>query len=316
VFLSISGGVAVLGTSGRQQGFFDAAWCVDLLAEGSIYRLLAEHGERIVRDEDFAECYSSSQGRPSIPPSVLAKVLLLAFRDGLSDERAMEAVRFDLRWKVALGLPVDHPGFHATSLVRFRARLLLCDKELVAFERSVELAGELGLVSGGTEQILDSTPMLGAAAVQDTVTLVRAGVRKLIDAVNAADRQAAGELRRGVRFDYSQPRVRPEGDWQDREARMALLGEIARDAERAVRLSRPTRRSLVSRRSPARRGCCARSSARSSTSQTTMFPGCAGDGGAARSSRRTTLRCATAARPHARSLATSCTPLPRSTRRS
>ena len=37
--------------------------------------------------------------RPSIPPSLLAKVLLLAFRDdGLSDERAMDAVRFDLRW--------------------------------------------------------------------------------------------------------------------------------------------------------------------------------------------------------------------------
>ena len=162
-------------------------------------RVLAEHGERIVADEDFADCYSSSQGRPSIPPSVLAKVLLLAFRDGLSDERAMEAVRFDLRWKVALGLPVDHPGFHATSLVRFRARMLLCDKERIVFERSVELAGELGLVSGGTEQILDSTPMLGAAAVQDTVTLVRAGVRKLIDAVNAADKQAAGELRRGLR---------------------------------------------------------------------------------------------------------------------
>ena len=60
-----------------------------------------------------------------MPPSLLAKVLLLAYRDGLSDERAMEAVRLDLRWKVALDLPVDHPGFHATSLVQFRARLLL-----------------------------------------------------------------------------------------------------------------------------------------------------------------------------------------------
>ncbi|MBV9726967.1 MAG: transposase [Gammaproteobacteria bacterium] len=34
----------------------------------------------------------------------MAKVLLLAYRDGLSDERAMEAVRFDLRWKIALDL--------------------------------------------------------------------------------------------------------------------------------------------------------------------------------------------------------------------
>jgi transposase len=225
----------VLGAAGRQQGFFDAAWCVDLLAEGSIYRLLADHGERIVRDEDFEECYSARWGRPSIAPSVLAKVLLLAYRDGLSDERAMEAVRFDLRWKVALGLPVDHPGFHPTSLVRFRSRLLLHGKERLVFERSLELAGELGLVSGGTEQILDSTPMLGAAAVQDTATLVRAGVRKLIDAVERVDEQASDRLREGLRFDYAKPRIRPQGDWQDRDARMALLGEIARDAERALR---------------------------------------------------------------------------------
>jgi transposase len=225
----------MLSVVDRQQGFFDAAWCSDLLPRDSIYSLLAEYGDRIVRDEDFAECYCEHHGRPSIPPSVLAKVLLLAYREGLSDERAMEAVRFDLRWKVALGLPVDHPGFHATSLVRFRARLLLHGKERLVFERSLELASELGLISGRAEQILDSTPMLGAAAVQDTVTLVRSGVRKLLDAVKGADSRAASDLRRGLRFDYSRPRLKPPGDWQDRDARLELLAEVARDAERALR---------------------------------------------------------------------------------
>jgi hypothetical protein len=103
----------VLAVADRQRGLFDAAWCSDLLPEDSIYSLLAEHGDRIVRDEDFADCYSERHGRPSIPPSLLAKVLLLAYRDGLSDERAMEAVRFDLRWKVALDLPVDHRALSA-----------------------------------------------------------------------------------------------------------------------------------------------------------------------------------------------------------
>jgi Transposase DDE domain/Transposase domain (DUF772) len=161
--------------------------------------------------------------------------LLLAFREGLSDERAMDAVRFDLRWKVALDLPVDHPGFHATSLVRFRARLLLHGKERLVFERSVELAIELGLISGPAEQILDSTPMLGAAAVQDTATLVRAGVHKLIDAVAAVDNEAASELRSGLRFDYSRPREKPRGDWRGRDERTKLLGEVAADADRALR---------------------------------------------------------------------------------
>jgi transposase len=224
----------MLATADRQQGFFDAAWCSDLLPEGSIYSLLQEHGERIVRDEDFAECYSSSHGRPSIPPSLLAKVLLLAYRDGLSDERAMEAVRFDLRWKVALDLPLDHPGFHPTSLVRFRARLLLNGKERLVFERSLELASELGLISGPAEQILDSTPMLGAAAVQDTATLVRSGVGKLIDAVKAADPEAADGLASGLRFDYTEPGRKPAGDWQDKTVRMELLGKVAIDAMRAL----------------------------------------------------------------------------------
>jgi transposase len=225
----------VLAVADRQRGFFDAVWCSDLLPEESIYSLLAEHGDRIVRDEDFADCYSERRGRPSIPPSLLAKVLLLAYRDGLSDERAMEAVRFDLRWKVALDLPLDHPGFHPTSLVRFRARLLLHGKERLVFERSLELATELGLLDGEAEQIVDSTPMLGAAAVQDTATLVRSGVRRLLDAVAAGDAEAAAELSSGLRFDYSRPREKPEGDWHDKAARMELLAAVARDAVRALK---------------------------------------------------------------------------------
>jgi Transposase DDE domain len=77
--------------------------------------------------------------------------------------------------------------------------------------------------------------MLGAAAVQDTATLVRSGVRRLLDAVEATDAEAAEELASGLRFDYARPRVKPEGDWQDPDARTKLLAEVARDAERALR---------------------------------------------------------------------------------
>jgi transposase len=221
-------------TDRGQQGFFEASWCANLLPGGSIYSLLSEHGHRIVSDEDFADCYAERAGRPSSPPSLLAKVMLLAYRDGLSDERAMDALRFDLRWKIALDLPIDHPGFHATSLVRFRARLLLHGRERLVFERSLELAKELGLIEEPTEQIVDSTPLLGAAAVQDTVSLVRSGVRKLLDAVKSCDQQAAGELESGLRFDYARPSEKPDGDWSDREARQALLSDVATDAERAL----------------------------------------------------------------------------------
>src|SRR2546422_11679798 len=90
-----------------QQGFFDSSWCGNVVPRDSFYGLLAEHGERIVCDEDFADCYSAGQGRPSIPPSLLAKTLLLAYRTGLSDRQAVEAVRFDRRWQGALVLPLE-----------------------------------------------------------------------------------------------------------------------------------------------------------------------------------------------------------------
>src|SRR5688572_13010668 len=188
-----------------QVGMFDAAVLARPLPEGSFYALLAEHGHRIVRDEDFAECYSAGRGRPSIAPSLLAKVLLLQHRTGLSDEAAMQAVAWDLRWKIALGLAVDHDGWHPTSLTKFRARLLLHGKEALALEATLRLAEEIGLLEGTAEQIIDSTPMLGAAATQDTVRLVRHGVRKVLDAVGAVDQDAAVCLGDGLDFDYTRP---------------------------------------------------------------------------------------------------------------
>jgi transposase len=213
---------------------FDAAGLVGPLPEGSFFQLLAEHGERIVRDEDFAGCYSQRMGRPSIPPSLLAKILLLEYRCGLSDEAAMEALEWDLRWKVALGLAVDQRGFHPTTLTKFRARLLLHGKERLALENTLRLAEELQMLDAPAEQIVDSTPMLGAAATQDTVRLVRHGVKQLIDAVAAVDERAAVALDDGLEFDYQQPSEKPDCRWRIKAERERMLTRVAQDAERAL----------------------------------------------------------------------------------
>jgi hypothetical protein len=213
---------------------FDAAVLARPLPEGSFFALLAEHGDRIVRDDEFVECYSASVGRPSIPPSLLAKIMLLQHRTGLSDEAAMEAVRWDLRWKIALGLAVDHDGWHPTSLTRFRARLLLHGKEALALENTLRLAEEIGLLDGAVEQIIDSTPMLGAAATQDTVRLVRHGVRKLLEAVAAVNGPAGRRLDDGLEFDYARPNDKPDCRWREKAERERMLSRVAQDAERAL----------------------------------------------------------------------------------
>src|SRR5215211_2161394 len=225
----------MLAMRSAQVGMFDAAVLSRPLPEGSFFALLAEHGDRIVRDEDFAECYSAGHGRPSIPPSLLARVLLLQHRTGASDEAAMEAVAWDLRWKVALDLPVDHGGWHPTSLTKFRARLLLHRQEALALEATLRVAEELGLLEGAAEQIIDSTPMLGAAATQDTVRLVRHGVRTLIDAVAASEEDASRRLDDGLEFDYQRPNDKPDCRWREKAERERTLTRVAQDAERALR---------------------------------------------------------------------------------
>lgn len=224
----------MLATGSGQVGMFDAVQLVRPLPEGSFFALLAEHGDRIVRDEDFAECYSQRLGRPSIRPSLLAKVLLLQHRTGVSDEQAMEAVAWDLRWKVALGLSVDHRGWHPTSLTRFRARLLLHGKEQLVLENTLRLAEEIGLLDGTAEQIIDSTPMLGAAATQDTVRLVRHGVGRLLDAVARVDVEVGRRLDDGLEFDYARPSDKPDCRWREKAARERMLTRVAQDAERAL----------------------------------------------------------------------------------
>ena len=82
--------------------------------------------------------------------------------------------------------------------------MLLHGKEQLALENTLRLAEEIGMLEGTAEQIIDSTPMLGAAATQDTVRLVGHGVKKLIDAVAAIDAGAGRRLDDGLEFDYAQ----------------------------------------------------------------------------------------------------------------
>lgn len=143
-----------------------------LVPRDSIYYALSE-ADDIFRDEDFATAYSRV-GRPAISPGMLIKVLLLQQLEGVWDREAEARARYDLRWKVALGIGLEEAGFDSTTLSVFRTRLLLNQLDELVFRRMLEAAVERGLISGRlAEQVIDSTHTLGAGAVQDTYTLIQ-----------------------------------------------------------------------------------------------------------------------------------------------
>jgi len=113
-----------LGQAPRQPDLFrsTAGLCEPRVAPGSIYGLLHRECHRLFGDEMFADLFTDV-GRRSVPPMIVAVVMVLQRIEGCSDREATDRFCFDARWKYAAGgLDFDYPGFVHTVLVDMRAR--------------------------------------------------------------------------------------------------------------------------------------------------------------------------------------------------
>jgi hypothetical protein len=203
-----------------------ANFCEDRVAPDSIYGVLQRECFNLFPDEMFADLFTDV-GRTSVPPMIVAVVMVLQRIEGLSDREAVERFCFDARWKYAAGgLDFDYPGFVHTVLVDMRARLARSDRPNRIFEVTLEAAKAAGLV--GRRRVLDSTALYDAVATMDTVTLIRSAIRGLL---RVADAELAVELRvlLGRDDDYAAA-GKPVCDYDDPDARAALVDALARDA--------------------------------------------------------------------------------------
>ena len=93
-----------LGLVDRQQVLGDPVdgFCGERL-EGTVYGLLHRDRDRLFPDEMFSDLFTST-GRRSIPPSVVACVLVLKQLEGLSDVEAIDRSTYDARWRHAFGV--------------------------------------------------------------------------------------------------------------------------------------------------------------------------------------------------------------------
>ena len=173
-----------LGQTPRQADLFrsTADFCAPRVRPDSIHGLLHRECLSLFPDELFADLFTDV-GRRSIPPLIVAVVMVLQRLEGCSDREAVERFTYDARWKYAAGgLPFDHPGFAHTVLVDMRARLARSERPNRIFERTLDVARSAGLV--GVRRVLDSTPLYDAVATMDTVTLVRSAIRGLLAAAD------------------------------------------------------------------------------------------------------------------------------------
>lgn len=215
---------------GSLLGSGSADYCSERLAENSIYSLLHRESARLFPDESFADLFDDI-GRRSIPPRIVAVVMVLQRAEGLSDREAVDRFSFDLRWKYAAGgLDYDYPGFVHTVLVDMRARLRNSERPDRIFEAVLEVCKAAGLV--GRKRVMDSTALYDAVATQDTVTLIRSAIRGLL---RVLDTGLAAEVRSVLKRDddYMAP-GKPRCDWDDKEAKEELVDALAQDAYAAL----------------------------------------------------------------------------------
>ena len=196
-----------------------------LVAPGSVFAFLAEHRRELFPDSFTADLFPSRTGRPSLPADLVGSVLVLKELFDLSDTQAADALKFDLRWKVACGRSLLQLSFDPSTLVYWRKRIAASDRPDRVFDAVAEVIAQTGILAGRRKRCVDSTVFDDAVATQDTVTQLVAAIRKVARVVPGAGAVIAAVCT----LDYGKP-GKPPIDWDDPAAKQALVSDLVNDA--------------------------------------------------------------------------------------
>src|SRR5665213_498251 len=199
-----------------------AAFCRQLVPEGSVQAFLCDHRSELFPDEDFADLFPSGRGRPSHPAELVCSVMVVQALEGLSDRDAVRELRNRIDWKVACGLALDHPGFDFTVLTFWRGKLRASEHPERIFDAVRRVVEETGVLANKTRRALDSTILDDAVATQDTVTQLIFAIRRVRRVVPSAQ---AVQL-----VVASDEGGKPVVDWSDKVARDQLITGLVTDA--------------------------------------------------------------------------------------
>jgi transposase len=154
-----------------------------LFSEVDRYKLFAQKIWPILAGTrgQLESCYVATNGRAAFEPVVLLGTLILQFLERAPDRQAADLVRYHLGWKLALNLELGERGFHPTTLVTFRQRLLDNEQAKVAFDAVLQALQTESLVPKRGKQRLDSTHVLGLVARLSKLECVRETLRLALE---------------------------------------------------------------------------------------------------------------------------------------
>ena len=214
------------------------------VGQESFYVFLADHRHELFRDEDFAMLYCSDNGRTSVPPSLLAIALLLQAFDRTSDQEATERAQFDQRWQLTLGISDDEVPFAKSTLCLFRNQLIVHKEAKLIFHKGIEYLRKQGFVKRHKIRLaLDTTPIFGKGAVQDTFNMLAEGLRQLLWVLAHLASQKPEEFARLHDFGrYAEPSFKGAWsiNWDNEKERQTVLDSLVADCGRILTIASST----------------------------------------------------------------------------
>ena len=218
-------------------GFID--WR-DRIPRSSIYWKIAGRVYTHVKDKDFAQLYSDT-GRRSVPPTRILAAIMLQLIEGLSDRKLAEGSKYDDRVKLVLNMSRNDEPLGAVTLCRVRGkcglrplRFMDTDVEAKLLHKTLTSAVSEKALPEQTTAIVDSFLISGAGATQDTVTLIRRAMAKVIMLARCfeLDGPITGVLERRDYLDKGKPKI----EWDDPEEKRALVESLVKEAPRVVKV--------------------------------------------------------------------------------
>ena len=141
----------------------------------------------LLRSEDqFAMLYGKT-GRPNFSVARMLGLCLLQELNSLSDQQALDAYGFDIRWRYALDVSDDDAYLSRRSLVEFRRRLAVKDPDMATMRTvfkgiSKTAIKRLGLST--SEQRVDSTHIVSNICTRGRLDLFQKTIGHFIKSLD------------------------------------------------------------------------------------------------------------------------------------
>src|SRR3989454_3456346 len=211
------------------------------IKRAKLFVFLREHRHELFNQpfqEELSGLYrESKRGQPPIPPAQLALATILQAYTGVSDDEVIEATTMDRRWQLVLDcLDTEEPPFSKGTLIGFRTRLIESQMDRRLIERTIEVARETGAFGAGPlRAALDSSPLWGAARVEDTYNLLGHALRKALSVIARQQGRGLAAIAQAAEAALvagSSLKAALDLDWDDPTAREQALRQVIGTLER------------------------------------------------------------------------------------